>query len=104
MYRYNGFTEIDGVFVPVPGLCHPALAAVADLIRSVDEDYFVVPIPVPISFSSGDDLTLEPVDIPTLAFTRSRVVGSRWDGTDITWDVWIDQYGRAISSTSYAMN
>lgn len=84
MYRYDGFTEINGTFVPIPGLCHPALAEVADIVRFNDEDFFIL-------------------DTPLLEFTRSRVIGSRWDGADIYWDVWIDQYGRAVSSTSYSM-
>lgn len=105
MYQYSGFTEIDGVFVPIPGLCHPALAEVADLIRSVDEDYFQVPIiPPPAVTISEDEVPLTLPSFATLTFTRNKVIGTRWDGVDISWDVWIDQFGRAISSTSYSMN
>lgn len=84
MYRYDGFTEIEGTFVPIPGLCHPALVPVAEVVRNNDEDFFVL-------------------DDPPLEFIRNRVIGTRWDGVDIYWDVWIDQYGRAVSSTSYSM-
>ena len=102
MWAYNGFTEIDGTFVPVPGLCHPALIDIAATVRDNDQDSIVLPIAPLITAMSLHPSSLTPnPQFAYLEFTRSRVIGSRWDGVDIEWDVWVDQYGRAISSTSY---
>jgi hypothetical protein len=81
-YHYDGFVEVNGVFVPQPGVGHPAIEQYREYLELVT-----------LSSTDAVSIVWEPKRI---VFVRSSALGSDDEGDDWRWTVWVDQWGRAM--------